>query len=94
MTHEASPEARVRHPQKLVCVGHSALKRAIFTMNPDLAPTILQMMTGQSFVSLSFPLIFMAQLRGIATVSRPSVCPSATLIYRGGMCWVSSKLRK
>jgi len=35
-------------------------------------------------------------IRGIATVSRPSlcmsVCPSVTLIYRGYMCWFSSKI--
>jgi len=30
--------------------------------------------------------------RGIDIVSRPSVCPSVTLMYRGRMCWVSSKL--
>ena len=40
--------------------------------------------------------IFTAQCtqcqRGIAIVSRPSVCPSETLVYPGNICWTSSKV--
>jgi len=41
---------------------------------------------------LHFYCAMQGAFRGIATVSRLSVHPSGTLMYRGRMCWVSSKL--
>jgi len=78
-----------------------SIPQPYFTGNLDMFPLVQIVDVGEPKCEDSRLINYlyyraMHVMLGIAIVSRPSICPSVclfvTLMYRGRMCWVSSKI--